>query len=132
MVDRETAAWNALDAESLVDLFHPDMVWAWPPDSASHDPSTWVLALGRYDRTRWKSVWQELFETHELVHNNRKTVRFGAGRWRLCGRRRGHAVAQSQERRSLSVEGAGVQGLHETALWLEAHLSHRAPGLLES
>jgi len=75
MVDRETAAWNALDAESLVDLFHPDMVWAWPPDSASHDPSTWVLALGRYDRTRWKSVWQELFETHELVHNNRKTVR---------------------------------------------------------
>jgi uncharacterized protein (TIGR02246 family) len=27
MVDVETAAWNAQDAEALVSLFHPDMVW---------------------------------------------------------------------------------------------------------
>jgi hypothetical protein len=26
MVDRETTAWNALDAEALVSLFHADMV----------------------------------------------------------------------------------------------------------
>src|SRR5262245_47829378 len=27
LVDRETAAWNAQDADALVSLFHPDMVW---------------------------------------------------------------------------------------------------------
>jgi ketosteroid isomerase-like protein len=75
MVDRETAAWNAQDADALVDIFHPDMVWAWPPDAASHDPATWLLPLGRYDRDRWRADWQELFRTHELVHNHRATVR---------------------------------------------------------
>jgi uncharacterized protein (TIGR02246 family) len=35
LVDRETAAWNARDAEALVSLFHPDMVWPWPPDAAA-------------------------------------------------------------------------------------------------
>lgn len=75
MVDRETAAWDARDADALVDLFHPDMVWAWPPDSTSHDPSTWVTPLGRFDRARWKAGWEELFAAHELVHNRRRTVR---------------------------------------------------------
>jgi ketosteroid isomerase-like protein len=75
MVDRETAAWDSQDAEVLVDLFHPDMVWPWPPDAASHDPATWVTPLGRYDRARWKAGWEELFRTHELVHNRRDTVR---------------------------------------------------------
>jgi uncharacterized protein (TIGR02246 family) len=37
LVDAETAAWNARDASALVSLFHPDTVWPWPPDSASHD-----------------------------------------------------------------------------------------------
>ena len=27
MVDRETAAWDRQDADALVSLFHPDMVW---------------------------------------------------------------------------------------------------------
>lgn len=36
MVDRETAAWNDRDVESLLDLFHPDMVWAWPPTAYDH------------------------------------------------------------------------------------------------
>jgi ketosteroid isomerase-like protein len=75
MVDRETAAWNAQDAEALVGIFHPDMVWAWPPDAASHDPATWVTPLGRYDRARWKAGWEELFGAYELVHNRRRTVR---------------------------------------------------------
>ena len=30
MVDRETAAWDRQDADGLVGLFHPDMVWPWP------------------------------------------------------------------------------------------------------
>lgn len=75
MVDRETSAWNTQDADALVDLFHPDMVWAWPPDASSHDPVTWVLALGRYNRDRWRASWQELFRTHDLLHNRRTIVR---------------------------------------------------------
>lgn len=30
------------------------------------------MVLGRYDCERWKSVWQELFDTHTLVHNRRQ------------------------------------------------------------
>jgi ketosteroid isomerase-like protein len=75
MVDRETRAWDAMDAEALVALFHPDMVWPWPPDAQRHDPADWVFPMGRYDRARWKAGWQELFDTHELVHNARSTVR---------------------------------------------------------
>ena len=75
MVDRETEAWDRQDAETLVSLFHPDMVWPWPPDARAHDPETWVFPQGRYDRERWKKGWEELFRTHELVHNHRRTVR---------------------------------------------------------
>jgi ketosteroid isomerase-like protein len=74
MIDRETAAWNAQDADALVDLFHPDMVWPWPPDALAHDPATWVFPYGRYDRNRWRAKWQSLFDTHTLVHNRRSTV----------------------------------------------------------
>jgi len=75
MVDQETAAWDNQDAESLVSLFHPDMVWPWPPDSSSHDPASWVFPMGRYDRERWKTGWVDLFEKYELVHNRRNAVR---------------------------------------------------------
>jgi ketosteroid isomerase-like protein len=75
MVDAETAAWNARDAEALVSLFHPDAVWPWPPNADAHDPMTWVLPFGRFNEERWKRSWQELFETHDLVHNDRKTLR---------------------------------------------------------
>ncbi len=75
MVERETTAWNAQDAEALVSLFHPDMVWPWPPDPHSHDPGRWVFPQGRFDRRRWKAGWEELFRTHELVHNTRHTAR---------------------------------------------------------
>ena len=56
MVDAETAAWNRLDADALVALFHPDMVWVWPPDAASHDPESWVMPMGRFDASRWISA----------------------------------------------------------------------------
>jgi ketosteroid isomerase-like protein len=72
MVHRETRAWNARDAEALVELFHPDMVWPWPPSRGDHDPATWIFALGRYNRERWKTCWEELFRTHRLIHNDRK------------------------------------------------------------
>lgn len=75
MVERETRAWDELDAESLVELFHPDMVWPWPPDPEAHDPLRWVFPQGRYDRERWRAGWQELFDTHVLVHNRRRIAR---------------------------------------------------------
>ena len=75
MVDRETRAWDERDAEALVDLFHPDMVWPWPPDPATHDPADWILVQGRYDRERWRRGWQSLFDTHELISNQRTIVK---------------------------------------------------------
>jgi len=72
MVNRETEAWNAQDADALLSLFHPDMVWPWPPNSHSHDPADWVMVLGRFDPERWKQVWQDLFDTHCLIHNRRE------------------------------------------------------------
>ena len=75
LVDRETSAWDRLDADSLVDLFHPDTVWPWPPNSAAHDPESWVMPLGRFHRARWRDAWESLFAEYELVHNRRRTVR---------------------------------------------------------
>ena len=75
LVDRETDAWNNQDADTLVSLFHPDMVWPWPQNEHQHDPAHWVFPQGRYDRERWKESWEELFRTHHLVHNKRSTVK---------------------------------------------------------
>ena len=75
MVERETRAWNDRDADALVELFHPDMVWPWPPDAQSHDPAAWIFPQGRFDRDRWRSGWQHLFDEYELVHNRRRIVR---------------------------------------------------------
>jgi hypothetical protein len=57
MVHRETRAWNRQDAAALVDLFHPDMVWPWPPTGQDHDPASWVFVMGRFDRERWMRGW---------------------------------------------------------------------------
>lgn len=75
IVDRETRAWNTKDADLLLTIFHPDMVWTWPPHNQAHDPIHWVFGMGRFDAVRWKKVWQDLFETHELIHNRRQTRR---------------------------------------------------------
>jgi ketosteroid isomerase-like protein len=75
MVHRETRAWDARDADALVEIFHPDMVWPWPADDAAHDPIHWVFPQGRFNRERWRAGWQQLFDTHDLVHNKRKIVR---------------------------------------------------------
>jgi ketosteroid isomerase-like protein len=75
MVERETRAWDEQDAEALVSIFHPDMVWPWPTDPTAHDPAHWVFPYGRYNRERWKANWQALFDTHTLVRNRRTTVK---------------------------------------------------------
>ena len=75
IVDRETRAWNTQDVELLLTIFHPDMVWPWPEDEQSHDPAGWIMELGKFDYERWKKGWQELFETHDLIYNNRKLIK---------------------------------------------------------
>jgi len=75
LVDAETDAWNARNADDLVSLFHPDMVWPWPPNATAHDPMQWGLPFGRFNKERWKRSWEELFDTHQLIHNHRTTLR---------------------------------------------------------
>lgn len=75
LVDLETRAWDTQDADLLVSLFHPDMVWPWPPDNQAHDPVAWVFPQGRFQRERWRDGWQKLFDEYDLVHNRRVTCR---------------------------------------------------------
>lgn len=75
MVERETAAWNAKDADGLVALFHEDMVWPWPSAATGHDPAGWTTGMGRFDAARWRASWQALFDEHDLVANDRTIVR---------------------------------------------------------
>jgi hypothetical protein len=49
IVDRETRAWDTQDAELLLSVFHPDMVWPWPKSPSSHALMEWVLEWGRFD-----------------------------------------------------------------------------------
>jgi len=71
IVDRETRAWETQNVDLLMTIFHPDMVWPWPRTPKSHDPIDWIIEWGRYDFDRWKSGWQQLFDTHRLVRNER-------------------------------------------------------------
>lgn len=73
LVDRETRAWDTQDVDLLLTVFHHDMVWPWPPGPEDHDPLNWVMEWGRYDAGRWGDGWQALFDTHDLVQNNRET-----------------------------------------------------------
>jgi ketosteroid isomerase-like protein len=75
IINRETRAWDTQDVDLLMTVFHPDMVWPWPPTAQSHDPMDWVLEQGRYDYERWKAGWQTLFDTHRLSHNRREIRR---------------------------------------------------------
>ena len=75
IVDRETRAWDTQDVDLLLSVLHPDMVWPWPPTPDAHDPCDWLLVWGRYDHERWRQGWQDLFDTHDLIHNRRTTKR---------------------------------------------------------
>jgi ketosteroid isomerase-like protein len=80
IVNRETRAWDTQDLDLLMSIFHPDMVWPWPPNSRAHDPAEWVLEWGRFDYDRWRRGWQELFATHRLARNLRRIVRVEVSR----------------------------------------------------
>ena len=73
IIDRETRAWDTQDVELLLTIFHPDMVWPWPPSNEDHDPVDWVLVLGKFERQRWGRMYRQFFQEHGLVHNKRET-----------------------------------------------------------
>ncbi|TFG66261.1 MAG: DUF4440 domain-containing protein [Anaerolineales bacterium] len=75
IVDRETRAWDTQDVALLLSIFHPDMVWPWPPTNHDHDPIAWELALGKFDPHRWTQFYQAFFQEYKLVHNLRETKR---------------------------------------------------------
>lgn len=72
IVNRETRAWDTQDVNLLISIFHPDMIWPWPKTKASHDPMDWEMILGKFSKERWSKGWQDLFDTHTLVHNKRE------------------------------------------------------------
>ena len=74
LVHRETRAWDTQDVPLLLSVFHEDFVWPWPPDPRAHDPLTWIMPMGRFDRARWAAVYARLFATARLLRNVR-TIR---------------------------------------------------------
>lgn len=75
IVDRETHAWDTQDVELLLSIFHPDMVWPWPPTNRDHDPIDWSIGFGRFDHHRWHDLYSGLFSEYRLVHNRREIRR---------------------------------------------------------
>jgi len=55
------------ETDALVELFHPDMIWPWPPDCRSHDPARWEFSQGRFDADRWKAGWKALADAKEIA-----------------------------------------------------------------
>ncbi len=74
LIDLETTAWNSKNPELFLSIIHPDMVWAWPPTADDHDPENWEFGMGRFNHERWREDWQKIFDTHDLIHNHRKTI----------------------------------------------------------
>jgi ketosteroid isomerase-like protein len=60
IVDRETRAWNTKDAELLLSVFHPDMVWPWPP------PPT----------TPWSEPWRRSLRSSEVAPRVARALRY--------------------------------------------------------
>ncbi len=75
MVDLETKGWDTKDPDPFLSMIHPDLAWPFPPTADSHDPIDWVFVMGRFDKDRWRRNWHDLFDSYDLVHNHRDTVK---------------------------------------------------------
>jgi len=80
LVDLETRGWDTKNPDLFLSIIHPDMVWPFPPTADSHDPVDWIFVMGRFDRKRWRKDWQGLFDSHDLIHNRRHTVKIEISR----------------------------------------------------
>jgi len=72
MVERESRAYDTADAKLMLTIYHPDMVWAWPPNEHAHDPMEWIMRVGRFNYDRWLKMTQLFMDTHTLIHNRRE------------------------------------------------------------
>src|SRR5260370_36723411 len=113
IVHRETRAWNAKDVGLRITVFHLDMVWPWPTTSDAHDPMNWLLVLERFDAARWTKVWQDLFDTHTLIHNQRAIRKIevsdqGDGAFAVV---EVDTLVARQRRQRFPLERARLQGL---------------------
>jgi hypothetical protein len=72
MVERESRAFETADAELMLTIYHPDMVWAWPPHEHAHDPMEWIMRVGRFNYDKWLKLTQLFMDTHKLIHNHRE------------------------------------------------------------
>ena len=75
MVDYETLGWDTKDPEPFLSMINPDMAWPFAPNADAHDPIDWVFMMGRFDEEQWRTDYQRLFAAHDLIHNNRHTVK---------------------------------------------------------
>ena len=100
MVDRETDAWDRQDAETLVSLFHPDMVWPWPPDADSHDPARMGLPAGPLRPRAVATGLAGPLRFARLVHNRRRTVRIEVSRSRTAPSRSSTSTRSGENRAS--------------------------------
>lgn len=80
LIDLETKGWNTKNPDLFLSIIHPDMAWPWPPTADSHDPIDWVFVLGKFNHERWRKNWQDLFDTHDLIHNHRDTKKIEISR----------------------------------------------------
>ncbi|HET6590267.1 MAG TPA: hypothetical protein VFG45_08895 [Candidatus Nitrosocosmicus sp.] len=111
IVNRETEAWNQKDVEKLLSIFHPDMVWPWPRTPKLHDPIDWIFELGRFDYQRWQNSYTELFDSHELIHNNRtiqKNRNFKRRRRSICSSGYRYTLEERQNEQRFSLEGQSM------------------------
>lgn len=102
IVDRETRAWDTQDVDLLLSVFHPDMVWPWPPTNGDHDPVTWVMVLGKFDPERWRQFYRQFFREHTLVRNKRETIKIEVSR-------QGDGALAVVDVDTLWIDGAGHQ-----------------------
>ena len=72
IVERESRAFETADAELMLTIYHPDMVWAWPPHAKAHDPMEWIMRVGRFDYEKWLKMTKLFMGTHKLIHNHRE------------------------------------------------------------
>ena len=89
MVDLESKGWNTKNPDLFLSMIHPDMVWPWPPTADTHDPIDWVFVLGRFDWERWRKNWQDIFDNHDLIRNQRETVKIEVSNEQDAALRRG-------------------------------------------
>jgi ketosteroid isomerase-like protein len=75
LIDLETMGWDTKDPDLFLSIIHPDMAWPWPPTADAHNPIDWVFVMGRFDEERWRKNWQDLFDSHNLIHNRRSTIK---------------------------------------------------------